>query len=146
MVKGSLLLCHYFQKFSGVISSHLVTTIVTCVLKELSHTLTLIKTGAFVIYLYWFQEEPNIGLTLGLYIAVNYTATSRNHLATVGLLPGDMICRLCGQAPESARHILLECEPLAIRMRESLRVSNMVKRYMQGLEQNLGIRDVHSVL
>lgn len=46
---GSLLLCHYFQKFSGFISS---------VLKELSLTLTLIKIGAFVFISTGFRKNP----------------------------------------------------------------------------------------
>lgn len=42
----------------------------------------------------------------------------RNHLTTIGLLQGDMICRLFGQIPESTKHLLLECESLYIRIFE----------------------------
>lgn len=38
-------------------------------------------------------------------------------METVGLLHGDISFRLCGQAPESTKHILLECEPFDTRRR-----------------------------
>lgn len=41
----------------------------------------------------------------------------RNHLATVCLLQKEILVADCGQAPESAKYILLECEPLDIRRR-----------------------------
>lgn len=41
----------------------------------------------------------------------------RNNLATVCFLQGYISCILCGQAPEFAKHILLESESLDIRRR-----------------------------
>lgn len=43
----------------------------------------------------------------------------RNHWAPIGFLQGNIGCSLCAQTPESAKHIILECEPLDIRRRKS---------------------------
>lgn len=42
----------------------------------------------------------------------------KNNFVTVGLRQGDITCTLSGQAPASAKHIILECEPLVIRRRK----------------------------
>lgn len=36
----------------------------------------------------------------------------KKHLRTVGIIHGDISCRLCGQQEETAKHLLLECEAL----------------------------------
>lgn len=41
----------------------------------------------------------------------------RHHLAKLGLYQGDTSCRLCGQSPETAAHLLRDCEPLESRRR-----------------------------